>query len=86
MQKHAEKWSKSNGNILSEVSQTQCLCGFSAFLKFVDMGERNNHPKYHTINDIQSQENKEVIFWRINCIAVILSLCVIFYQIKELDI
>ena len=26
------------------------------------MGERNKYPKYHIINDIQSQENKEVIF------------------------
>lgn len=76
----------SGENILLKVLQTLYLCGFAAFLKFVDMGERNNYPKYHIINDIQSQENKEVIFWRINCIAVILSLCAIFYQTKELDI
>ena len=50
------------------------------------IGERNKNPNYHTINDIQSQENKEVIFWRTNCIAVILFLYVIFYQTKELDI
>ena len=86
MQKHAEKWSKSNGNIFYEVPQTQCLCGFWAFLKFVGLGERNKFPKYHIINDIQSQENKEVIFWRTNCIAAILSLYVIFYLTKELDI
>ena len=76
----------SGENLLLKVSQTQYLCGFFTFLKFADKGERNKYPKYHTINDIQSQENKEVIFWRINCIAVILSLCAIFYQTKELDI
>ena len=66
MQKHAEMWSISNGNVLLKVPQTQCLCGFKAFLKFVGMGERNNIPKYHntnhlccqTKNKLQRNENK----------------------------